>query len=928
MKASSWSRVAAFCCLSLAVAGCDALTSAETRLERADKALAQGDYVRAADEAKKVLGSAPDNARARLTLAAASLELGDVQTAEREVQLAVGLNSEPAKLEPLRVETLLALGRSEAARQALVDATTISGVRRDILEGRIQLASGDAEGAAAAFDRALASDPGSAEARVGKSQALIQQSKLAQARASLEAAVEASPDDGAAWLALGGLNLKQGRFDEAAASLMRAAENGATLSVPERLQARVGRVEALVLAGDLDTAASDQKILEKAAPGSPAALLSGARLALAKGDAGKAVDLLQRVANAMPGAMAPRAMLVTALLERGSQEQALAEAGKLVGQFPDDDLPRITLAQAQLRAGRPDDAQATLRPLIDRPSPSGQAITLAAQIELRQGRSGVGLDFLERGVETAPDDDNLKLQLAAAYLTSGRIGEAIETLRSIPDEKASMQRDRMLVLAVAASQGESGARTEIQRALSANPNDVVLLNLGASYLSSIGDRRAARELLERALEVDAANADVQVSLARLELAEDRLDDAERLAMAVLERAPSHGGALGVMVEVSSRRGQSEESERWLQEARRSSPSAVQPRLVLARRALARGDRQVFDQIVSEIDAVAADNALVQAAIGDLLVEGRSYEEAAPRFRKAMELDGRRPEPYLGMARIEAQAKDVDAVRGWLRQALERRPGWFPAAQALARVEASQGRLQSAMEIVSGLKETQGDEARVWLLEGELFLSARRPDDALRAFDTAFSLQPSGATAGKIYSARRMAGQAAPERVLVDWLAATPGDVQVRRLLANHYLLAGEAPAATAEYEKLVAAAPDDAVSLNNLAWLYSQQDDSRAIETARRAYELSPGSASIADTYGWILIQGGEIRKGLDIIEQVADKAKKNLEIQYHLAYGLRAVGERARARAVLVEALESAGAARTPPRSEAEQLLRELEAP
>ena len=914
-------------CLFL-VQGCDAFTSVDTRLGRAQQAMVQGDYYRAAEEAKKALGRDPDNVEARLALAEASLELGDYGAAETEVQRAVQLQADPARLEPLRVETLLALARPEAARQALADSGTIPDVRRAVLEGEVRLALGDPDAALAAFDEALGMAPDSVEALVGKSEALVRLSRLAEARSLLESTVTRSPGAGSAWLALGGLDLRQGRFDAAAASLQRAVETGAMLSVPERIQARVGRVEALVLSGDLEAAASDQKALEKAAPESPAALLTGARLALARGDADKAVDLLQRVVSVLPSAQAPRAMLVTALMERGSQEQALAEAGKLVGRFPDDDLPRITLAQAQLRAGRPEDAQATLRALIDRPDPSGQAITLAAQIELRQGRSGAGLDFLERGVETAPEDENLRLQLAAAYLAGGRTADAIEALRSIPDEQASPQRERMLVLAVAASQGEAAARGEIQRALSANPDDVVLLNLAATYLSSIGDRRAARDLLDKALKVDASNADVQVSLARLDLAEDRLDDAERLAMGVLGLNPSHSGALGVMIEVSSRRGQAEETERWLQEARRASPTAIQPRLVLARRALARSDRSTFDQLVLEIEAAAPDNARVQSAIGDLLVEGRLYEEATRRFTRAVGLDGSLAEPYLGMARVHAAGKDRDAVRESLTKALERRPGWLPAAQALARLEASQGRLQDALGIAADLKARRPEDPAAWLLEGELYLSARRAAEALRAFETAFDLQPRGSTVGRIYAAKRMARQPEPERVLTDWLARTPGDVQVRRLLANHYMVAGQDSAAVTEYEKLVAAAPDDAISLNNLAWLYSKQDDSRAMETARRAYELSPGSASIADTYAWILIQAGDTRKGLEILEQVADKAKKNLEIQYHLAYGLHAVGDSARAKEVLVEALEGGAEGAPAVREVAEKLLRGLSRP
>jgi len=906
------------------VTGCDAFTSVETRLERAEQGIAQGDYQRAVEESKKALEKEPDNSRARLLLAAASLKSGDLPTAEQEVAKAVEMGAEPARLEPVRIDTLLALGRAQAAQEALDDATTLGAAVRGIYQGRILLARGQPDDALSAFDAALKADASSLEARLGRVEALVAQSRLDAARTEATAILEAQPDAGQAWLALGGIELRQGRYAAAADALTKSVENAAAMSVPQRVQARMGRVEALLVAGRLDDAVAAQADLEKSAPGSPAALLTGARVALARGEPKAAVEALQRVVQGMPGQVGPRALLVTALLADGSVEQALSEAGKLVGEFPDSEQARIVLARAQLRAGRADDAQETLRPLVNQQPPSTQAVSLAAQIEMAQGRSGSGLEFLERGVEASPDDAQIKIDLAGAYVASGRGREAVETLKSIPDGVMSAQRDRLLIFAAAITRDDATARAEIDRALQQNPDDAVLLDLAGAYMASTGDHKAARQYFERALAAHPEDRGAMLGLARLELADDMLDEAASRVESVLKAAPADLGALGLMVDISARRGQPEEVERWLQTARRADPAAVQARVALLKAALGRGDEAQVQELLGEIDAQSPRRALVELALGDAFATAGRGQDALARYRSAASLDASLPQPYLGMARIQLADRDVASARTSLEKAVALQPGWRPAAEALARLEASQGRLDAALRIAEDLKRRTPDAAAPWMLEGDLLLNARRPSDAVRAFDAAYAREPSGAIATRLLGARRAAGLPDPERTLRQWLEKSPGDVRGRRTLASYYLGARDFDQARMEYEKVVAAAPDDAMSLNNLAWLYAESKDSRAMETARKAFDLSPGSGSVADTYGWILVQAGDLRKGLEILQQAAEKSPENIEIQYHLAYALKADGQDVKARQVLKQALAES-TANDPARAQAQALLTEL---
>ena len=127
---------------------------------------------------------------------------------------------------------------------------------------------------------------------------------------------------------------------------------------------------------------------------------------------------------------------------------------------------------------------------------------------------------------------------------------------------------------------------------------------------------------------------------------------------------------------------------------------------------------------------------------------------------------------------------------------------------------------------------------------------------------------------------------------------------MRLALAGLYEALGRKTAAQAEYERLAKLPRPSAVVLNNLAWLYLRGGDARALETARRAYELDSDNPAIMDTYGWALVKSGKVAEGLRILESAALYLPSSPEIQYHLAEALSRVGDTRRAREALAKAL------------------------
>ena len=115
---------------------------------------------------------------------------------------------------------------------------------------------------------------------------------------------------------------------------------------------------------------------------------------------------------------------------------------------------------------------------------------------------------------------------------------------------------------------------------------------------------------------------------------------------------------------------------------------------------------------------------------------------------------------------------------------------------------------------------------------------------------------------------------------------------------------GDEDAALRRYEKL--ADSGNPIALNNLAWLYNERGDARAVEVARRAAEVAPDNPDVLDTLGWVLVQqGGDPEEAVRMLRRSAELNPENPSVQYHLGVALRATGELEAARAALVRATQ-----------------------
>jgi tetratricopeptide (TPR) repeat protein len=109
------------------------------------------------------------------------------------------------------------------------------------------------------------------------------------------------------------------------------------------------------------------------------------------------------------------------------------------------------------------------------------------------------------------------------------------------------------------------------------------------------------------------------------------------------------------------------------------------------------------------------------------------------------------------------------------------------------------------------------------------------------------------------------------------------------------------------YEATLKLQPDNAVVLNNLAFLLAESsgDLDDALTKAQRAKQLLPNLAEISDTLGWIYLKKSLTDNAIEIFKQLVVKQPTHSTYRFHLGMAYSQKGDKTRALEQLKEALK-----------------------
>lgn len=867
-------------------------------LKEAQKYHAKGDNRAALIQLKNAVQKAPNNAEVRVLLGTVFTDLGDAKSAEIEFQKAQELGIPKSRLvEPLARAQLMQ-GQYD---KAIVTMGTASGPAFSAMRGDAQLGLGHFNEAREFYQEALRAQPDNVAASLGIARIAAMQQDFPLAGKTIDAVLAKHPKDVQALMMKADFERLQGRVDGAINAYTTALK-----AKPDYFAALVGRASAYILKKDFTAAKTDIDAARKLAPNNPVVNYTEALWDIGQKRYAAAQDALLQVLRVVPGHTPSLLLLGTVQQSLGSPEQAEKNLNRALNDRPDDLATRKLIASNYLAAKRPQDALRTLTPALEKSPNDTQLLSLAGEAYMQNKQFDQASEAFAQVAKLTPNDPNARTRLGVSQLAAGHEDAAITDLTAAAKEDTSSYKaDAVLILNYLSKKQYDKAMQAAQALAKKQPNNPVTYNLlGAVYLGT-KDMAMARQSFERAVALQPDYGPGLTNLAQLDLRENKPDAAKKRFSDLLAKDPKNVFALVSLARLQAATGQPKESMALLERAHAADPNAAEPTVLLTRLYLDT-DKAKALRLASEAAERQPANAPLLDNLGIAQAANGDYNSALATYDKLLALQPKSSVAYYRRASVQSALGDTNGARVSLNQALKLSPNLADAKIALAVLEVRAGRSEEALKVARGIQTSEPKAPLGFALEGDILMQQKRYAEAATAFQRGFAVAPSSALAVKSAGALR-ANNRSDDAValLTNWLKKQPKDADATAQLAEAYLSQGKTAEATRQYEVAVQLAPKNVMALNNLAWLYQQAKDPRALVVAKRAYDLQPGNPAVLDTFGWALVEQNKAAEAKPYLEKAVALVPKSGAIRYHYGVMLAKTGDTSGARKAIQQALQ-----------------------
>lgn len=900
----SLTRLSAALLLASALGACgskdpqELIASAREHLQKKDNAAA-------IIELKNALQEQNNLPEARLLLGQVLLDNGDPVGAEAELRKAREANYKPDEVSPLLARAWLLQGQARKAIEAFDQVQLETPTAQADLLTTLAMAwrsEGKQENFRKRLQTALQLQPNYAPALIERARLKAADRQFDDAVVELDQLLRREPKNAQA-LKLRGDVLVYGlaKRDEALGAYRAAIE-----ADPKYLDGHSALVRMLQADGKVQEAGQALEKLAALAPSHPVTLYLQTQMAVQKQDFKLAREKAQQLLKRTPDSPTANEIAGVIELQTGSVVQAQAMLGKALQAAPGLRVARRAMVLAYLRAGQVDQAIAALPEGFSPEKADADAgmLSVAGRAYMAKGEFELAQAYFKRAAAADPKDPAKRTSLALSQFRMGQTELALTELNDIAAQDTGVVADMALINTLMQRRDFDKALVAIGTLEKKRAQDPTPKHLRGLALMLKGDRAGARKAFDEAVTADGEYLAAVAGLATLDLADKMPEAAIKRLEDLTRRAPKNAQAWLALADVRQSTGAPlEKVVQAIEQAVQAAPTETRPRVMLVDHHLRRKDHHAALTAAQSAVAALPEVAEVVAALGRAQAASGEHNQAIATFNKLITLMPNSPTPYMLIAGAQVSNKDAKSAMQSLGKALEAQPDFLPAQRALAELAVQNRQPEQALAVSRAVQKQRPEQAVGYGLEGDVQAAGKQWDAAATAYRAALKRSPQPELAIKLHSVLVAAGkQADADRWSGEWSKAQPKDVAMAMYLGDRAIATRQFPQASAQYERVIAKQPNNALALNNLAWLAGQQGRADAIALAEKANQVAPDQPAFMDTLAMLLSAKGEHARALELQKKVVSLKPDAPAFKLNLAKIQLKAGDKASAKKLLDE--------------------------
>ncbi|MCP3852178.1 MAG: PEP-CTERM system TPR-repeat protein PrsT [Gammaproteobacteria bacterium] len=862
--------------------------TANNYIEDAQQYFDKGEYKSAIIQLKNQLKKNPGDANARYLLGITYLKTGDIKQAEKEINRAYKLTPDNDEVKLSYAQLLLLQKKYKKIHEVLKNKLTTSDNenKRQLYQAYAYLGENQLADAKQIFSE-LSNSQKSAPVFIGLAKIAFLEKENKKAGQWLEQALQTEPDNIIALQTKVILLLADKNYKEAL-----SIYNKIITLQPDNLTFYLKRASIYFRLKEFNNAEKDVMSVLKQRKNNPTANYLLAQIKLQEKKYKESQVAAQNVLNVLPRHYNSMLLLGFANYGLGNYNQADKFLTQYLSSNPDNIAVQNLLANVYLAQKNGEQALLILENIDEeKKNHNANVLMTLGSAYFLTGEHQKGVDALNKAKKLEPDSKIIQSKLVAGQLKTGDVESAISGLEQIVNlEQANNKTKYLLIISYIQTKELKKAEDKLKDLIQQTPKDPALYNLTAVVEKLKGNNQKAVNAFNDAIKLNDKYIPAYIGLAELSVLQKDWALAKKYYSKVIQVNPKYIKAYLFLAGIAEKENNKIEIEKQLKIGFEQSKGNINSQLILVKYLSKWYIKQKTPEKIMPIAEVLVKqhprNNSVLSFQAFAQIANKKIEQAERTLTTIINNNPSDVKHRLLLADILLKKKgNEEKILELLDSVINIVPNNPKPLKLKATYLLKLKKYSQVLEVADYTEKQFPKLALGHQLKGDIYRLQKKFDQAIINYQAAYKIQPD--TKGLVVISELLKKQGKETeaiKLLKAQLKGDDDDLAIHFQIASIYQQSQQYTMADKHYSKMLAIKSDNILALNNLALIYAEENNPKALKLAKKAYEQAPNSAAIMDTYGSIQVKQGSIMEGIKLLENAVKTSPKDYNIKYHLA--------------------------------------------